>query len=96
MFIFLEHELEPLVNDHKERDRMYPTKHERNTEYKKKFIPFSQYEYTEGKFTKRDDVIEEVDSTVNLSNGTNSNESWYREVMELRKKAGEYRVTELI
>lgn len=74
-----------------DKDRT-PHKKDCNTEYKKKFIPFSQYEYTEGKFTKRDDLIEEVDSTANMSNGTNSNESWYREVMELRKKAGEYKV----
>lgn len=89
MFL-LEHELEPLVNDHK--DKTY-NKEEQNTEYKKKFIPFSKYDYTEGKFRKRNDIIEEVDSTVNMSNGTNSNnESWYQEVMEMRKKAGEYKV----
>ncbi|XP_063929160.1 nuclear protein MDM1 isoform X7 [Zophobas morio] len=65
-----------------------------NTEYKKKFRPFSQYEYSEGRFTKRGGSAEDADD----SGGQNSlppqfekNDSWYREVVELRKKAGEYK-----
>ena len=51
------------------------------SEYRKKFRPFSQYQYVDGKFhkTKHD----EVDSSSN---------AWYKEVLELRKQAGQYRV----
>ncbi|KAJ9579222.1 hypothetical protein L9F63_024670, partial [Diploptera punctata] len=56
------------------------------TEYKKKFRPFSQYDYVEGKFLKKTDanipvVMPDLPRT----------DSWYREVLELRKKAGEYK-----
>ena len=58
------------------------------TEYKKKFRPFSQYDYVEGKFLKKTyaviipDTISEIPQT----------DSWYREVLEFRRKAGEYKV----
>jgi hypothetical protein len=59
------------------------------TEYKKKFRPFSQYDYVEGKFLKKTDAnIPEVMSELPQT------DSWYREVLELRRKAGEYKVNE--
>ncbi|XP_063929152.1 nuclear protein MDM1 isoform X1 [Zophobas morio] len=88
-------ELEPLVDERNTReDKTHIFKDEFNTEYKKKFRPFSQYEYSEGRFTKRGGSAEDADD----SGGQNSlppqfekNDSWYREVVELRKKAGEYK-----
>ncbi|XP_054279697.1 nuclear protein MDM1 isoform X4 [Macrosteles quadrilineatus] len=53
-----------------------------NSEYKKKFRPFSQYEYVEGKFKAK-----EKPEPLIVQDG----DSWYREVLELRKKAGEYK-----
>ncbi|KAF4533211.1 hypothetical protein B566_EDAN011853 [Ephemera danica] len=68
------------------------------TEYKKRFRPFSQYEYTEGRFTKRreGDVIDTYmpDHPIPLPLADltpQSGDSWYHEVLELRKKAGEYK-----
>lgn len=49
------------------------------SEYKKRFRPFSQYEYVDGKFFKKKGD-QEIGSP------------WFHEVIELRKKAGEYRV----
>lgn len=86
---FLASELEPLVNDNAilEEEKLKDF----NTEYKKKFRPFSQYEYSEGKFTSKLEDNDEIDEAKNaLLNGT-ANESWYKEVVELRKKAGEYK-----
>lgn len=82
-------EVEPLMNDND--DKM--SRKEFKTEYKKKFRPFSQYEYAEGRFTKKDALNEEIEeSHTTLINGTTSNnEGWYKEVVELRKKAGEYK-----
>jgi len=54
---------------------------EYKSEYKKQFRPFSQYEYVDGRFLKKKGDQE---------SGTGS--PWYKEVIELRKKAGEYRV----
>ncbi|XP_068916628.1 nuclear protein MDM1 isoform X7 [Tenebrio molitor] len=65
-----------------------------NTEYKKKFRPFSQYEYSEGRFTKRGASAEDADDQGGLNSlppQYEKNDSWYREVVELRKKAGEYK-----
>ncbi|XP_065348408.1 uncharacterized protein LOC135945003 isoform X4 [Cloeon dipterum] len=69
------------------------------TEYKKRFRPFSQYEYVDGGFIKRkheaDLLVPEPvarDSPVPAPEiGTPSNDPWYNEVIELRKKAGEYK-----
>ncbi|CAB3381631.1 Hypothetical predicted protein [Cloeon dipterum] len=70
------------------------------TEYKKRFRPFSQYEYVDGSFIKRkheaDLLVPEPvarDSPVPHAPeiGTPSNDPWYNEVIELRKKAGEYK-----
>ncbi|XP_069694376.1 nuclear protein MDM1-like isoform X9 [Periplaneta americana] len=57
------------------------------TEYKKKFRPFSQYDYVEGKFLKKTDVVQLPEAMTELP----PSDSWYREVLELRKKAGEYK-----
>lgn len=88
-------ELEPLVNNKTihEDDK----KEEIKTEYKKNFRPFSQYDYAEGKFTNKKDVGNEdvPDTNQNIMDGNLNKESWYKEVVELRKKAGEYKVSSL-
>ncbi|KAF5272838.1 hypothetical protein FQR65_LT00434 [Abscondita terminalis] len=87
-------ELEPLVNDNPihedaKEDKVHVNK---ETEYNKKFRPFSQYEYSEGRFTDRgnENNIIVDNSNVNII-PINATESWYREVVELRKKAGQYK-----
>ncbi|XP_059490652.1 nuclear protein MDM1 isoform X3 [Neocloeon triangulifer] len=67
------------------------------SEYKKRFRPFSNYEYVDGGFMKRrpeaDLMVSESiarDSPVPEVN-TPSADPWYNEVIELRKKAGEYK-----
>uniref|UniRef100_A0A1Y1LRM8 Nuclear protein MDM1 n=1 Tax=Photinus pyralis TaxID=7054 RepID=A0A1Y1LRM8_PHOPY len=89
-------ELEPLVNDNpvhedSKEDKVQISK-EFKTEYKKQFRPFSQYEYSEGRFTDRGNenkiLIENSNPNIIPINAT---ESWYREVVELRKKAGQYK-----
>lgn len=83
-------ELEPLVDDRSNKEK------ELNSEYKKKFRPFSHYQYINGRFSKKRPVpaIENVhkDFSADLDNDS----SWYREVVELRKKAGEYKVVVFI
>ncbi|XP_046407147.1 proteoglycan 4-like isoform X3 [Ischnura elegans] len=93
---------------------------EYKTEYKKKFRPFSQYEYVEGRFQKKKDgtdnigtscgvvgpspLIEPVPPLIAAAMPTEGSisshilplqdgegNSWYREVLELRRKAGEYK-----
>ncbi|XP_071439033.1 mediator of DNA damage checkpoint protein 1 [Hetaerina americana] len=93
---------------------------EYKTEYKKKFRPFSQYEYVEGRFQKKKDgtenigtscgvigpspVVEPVPPLIPAAMSTEGSisshilplqdgegSSWYREVLELRRKAGEYK-----
>ncbi|KAF5294825.1 hypothetical protein FQA39_LY00309 [Lamprigera yunnana] len=86
-------ELEPLVNDNPghEDTKEEKTIINKETEYKKKFRPFSQYEYSEGRFMDRGNESKlAVENTVNII-PINVNESWYREVVELRKKAGQYK-----
>uniref|UniRef100_A0A1B6E2J0 Nuclear protein MDM1 n=2 Tax=Clastoptera arizonana TaxID=38151 RepID=A0A1B6E2J0_9HEMI len=56
------------------------------TEYKKRFRPFSQYDYIEGRFKPKKEEMEPL-QLHELPEG----DSWYREVIELRKKAGEYK-----
>ncbi|KAJ8918741.1 hypothetical protein NQ315_015061 [Exocentrus adspersus] len=80
-------ELEPLVDD---RANQESRKEEFNSEYKKKFRPFSQYEYTGGGFHLKGVTNDITDGQKQYSNG-DKNSSWYREVVELRKKAGEYK-----
>ncbi|CAH1103641.1 unnamed protein product [Psylliodes chrysocephalus] len=75
-------ELEPLVDDKSNRCR-----EEFNSEYKKKFRPFSHYENTEkGLSTRGMDATDEVRKKL-----TENDKTWYKEVVELRKKAGEYK-----
>ncbi|XP_039298538.1 nuclear protein MDM1 isoform X15 [Nilaparvata lugens] len=59
-------------------------RNEFNTEYKKKFRPFSQYNYVEGKFKPKKEPEQ-------LLAELQSEDSWYQEVLELRRKAGEYK-----
>lgn len=97
-------ELEPLVNDNGitekniKNEKLHPK--EFNTEYKKKFRPFSQYDYleTEGRFANKDDgkleqgaLIEPSENGPNLLYGKAAS-GWFKEVVELRKKADEYKV----
>lgn len=82
--------MEPLVDGSQDRSI---TREEFDSEYKKKFRPFSHYEYNEGRFMKRG--TNEVDGAVHEATSPHcenkNNDSWYREVVELRKKAGEYK-----
>ncbi|KAK9889228.1 hypothetical protein WA026_004504 [Henosepilachna vigintioctopunctata] len=84
-------ELEPLVDEKGAKD----DKHEDfRTEYKKKFRPFSEL-YSEGKFSSNKKGVPSKDdfdgSGAAYVNGDNTGEPWYKEVVELRKKAVEYR-----
>ncbi|XP_018327097.1 nuclear protein MDM1 isoform X7 [Agrilus planipennis] len=88
-----ESELEPLVvNDatiHEDaRENKVQGDVDFKTEYKKKFRPFSQYEYTDGRFLERNNKCNE---NVAKEVADNNKGPWYREVVELRKKAGEYK-----
>ncbi|XP_076053136.1 uncharacterized protein LOC143032368 isoform X14 [Oratosquilla oratoria] len=49
------------------------------SEYRKKFRPFSQYQYVDGKFHKV------------KTDESDSGNTWYKEVLELRRQAGQYR-----
>lgn len=64
------------------------------TEYKKKFRPFSLYHYVDGRFQKADKGADAVGvaNTSSANPGPDGQDTWYREVIELRKKAGEYKV----
>ncbi|RZB39839.1 nuclear protein MDM1, partial [Asbolus verrucosus] len=87
-------ELEPLVDERNTReDKTHIFKDEFNTEYTKKFRPFSQYDYSEGRFTKRGTPAEDNEEPGQNSLPPNyeKNDSWFQEVVELRKKAGEYK-----
>lgn len=86
---FLASELEPLVDDSTNREEPME---EFRSEYKKKFRPFSQYEYTGGEFSVREINKDSVDISQQISNDVDKDASWFREVLELRKKAGEYKV----
>ncbi|XP_071529659.1 uncharacterized protein [Panulirus ornatus] len=54
------------------------------SEYRKKFRPFSQYQYVDGKFHK-------VKTDDNTGGSSESPNNWYKEVIELRRQAGQYR-----
>lgn len=54
------------------------------TEYKKKYRPFSVYQYVDGRFQKSSSAADKIDSH-------DAKDPWYSEVVELRKKAGEYK-----
>ncbi|XP_068239733.1 nucleolar protein dao-5-like isoform X28 [Palaemon carinicauda] len=53
------------------------------SEYRKKFRPFSQYQYVDGKFHKV--------KTDEPAASTDASNNWYKEVIELRRQAGQYR-----
>ncbi|XP_042870811.1 proteoglycan 4-like isoform X26 [Penaeus japonicus] len=55
------------------------------SEYRKKFRPFSQYQYVDGKFHKV-----KGDEPAAAAGGDSAN-NWYKEVIELRRQAGQYR-----
>lgn len=85
-------ELEPLVDEKNNEKRNDQDPVLFNTEYQKKFRPFSQYEYSEGRYTKKGaSNKDEIDAPNSFVNGDKRNDSWYQEVVELRKKAGEYK-----
>ncbi|CRL06324.1 CLUMA_CG019110, isoform B [Clunio marinus] len=78
------HELEPLVGDvvdsHEKKDIQ--------NEYRKNFK--SAFHSEKEKFGFEQDASNKVDNKV-VANGCAYDPSWYKEVIELRKKAGEYR-----
>lgn len=91
-------ELEPLVNDvivNEENEKALPKNF--HTDYKKKLRPFSQYDYLESERKLAQKEKEEQEKPVKNENGPNivlypkPNAGWYKEVVELRKKAGEYK-----
>ncbi|KAE8740108.1 hypothetical protein FOCC_FOCC014394 [Frankliniella occidentalis] len=61
------------------------------TEYKKKFRPFSQYEYVEGRFMKRREDEQAPAEQPEPAQQQQPQKPWYAEVIELRRKAGEYK-----
>uniref|UniRef100_A0AAR5P137 Nuclear protein MDM1 n=2 Tax=Dendroctonus ponderosae TaxID=77166 RepID=A0AAR5P137_DENPD len=81
-------ELEPLVDDRSNHEKV---REELNSEYKKKFKPFSQYQYVNGRFSSKRGVAEIRNVHKDFSTDLDNDASWYREVVELRKKAGEYK-----
>lgn len=83
-------ELEPLVDDRSNKEK------ELNSEYKKKFRPFSHYQYINGRFSKKRPVAAIENVHKDFSADLDNDSSWYREVVELRKKAGEYKVVVFI
>lgn len=92
-------ELEPLVNDACINEEPIKEPQPKNpAQYKKKFRPLSQYDYleTEGKLARVQCADHEM-LIGNNENGPNMilypkpNAGWYKEVVELRKKAGEYK-----
>lgn len=88
--IFLASELEPLVDDRSNQEK---TREDLNSEYKKKFRPFSHYQYINGRFSSKRAVAEIENVHKDFSADLDNDASWYREVVELRKKAGEYKVS---
>lgn len=56
------------------------------TEYNKKYRPFSVYQYVDGRFQKSSSAADKIDSH-------DPKDPWYGEVVELRKKAGEYKAS---
>ncbi|XP_057367924.1 uncharacterized protein LOC130688910 isoform X3 [Daphnia carinata] len=99
------HAAEELLLNHQEQNELsddQPRRRRYKTEYKKKFRPFSLYQYVDGRFQKSSsDKIPMSSSTVDggpatapplQSDGIKlDKDTWYGEVLELRKKAGEYK-----
>ncbi len=72
------------------------------TEYRKKYRPFSLYQYVDGRFQKpamaAGPAPAQNAGPEQAAGGrieTERRDTWYREVVELRKKAGEYKVSHL-
>ncbi|GLG93572.1 Uncharacterized protein GBIM_00943 [Gryllus bimaculatus] len=96
--IYCASELEPLVEAEEltgedkiqdetlNKDDKHRRRKEFKTEYKKKFRPFSQYDYVEGKFQKKKPEPESEPISLPFPELPRGG-SWYREVIELRKKA---------
>jgi len=63
------------------------------TEYRKKFRPFSLYQYVDGHFQEGAKSGQEQQQQMQMQTHlqTSDKDTWYREVIELRKKAGEYK-----
>ncbi|XP_053628953.1 nucleolar protein dao-5 isoform X6 [Cherax quadricarinatus] len=79
-----------------EDDKLY--KRAYKSEYRKKFRPFSQYQYVDGRFhkVKTDDSSTSATAAATGSGGgggggSESPNNWYKEVIELRRQAGQYR-----
>ncbi|XP_069190017.1 serine/arginine repetitive matrix protein 1 isoform X23 [Procambarus clarkii] len=67
-----------------EEDKLY--KRAYKSEYRKKFRPFSQYQYVDGRFHKV-----KTDEATAAAGTSESPNNWYKEVIELRRQAGQYR-----
>nr|XP_018905399.1 PREDICTED: microtubule-associated protein futsch isoform X3 [Bemisia tabaci] len=74
-------EAEPPVTESKNEDLR-----EYKTEYKKKFRPFSHYDYVGGRFLQKE-ASDEKQTEVSIP----TDSTWYKEVLELRQKADEYK-----
>ncbi|KAL7021660.1 hypothetical protein ACKWTF_011978 [Chironomus riparius] len=82
-----DHELEPLVCDTVDAATTHEKKDIQN-EYRKNFK--SAFHSEKEKYGFEHETLNKVDNKV-VVNGSTYDPSWYKEVIELRKKAGEYR-----
>jgi len=62
-------------------------------EYRKNFKSAFYSEKEKYGFEQQQNASNKIDNKVVASNGYAYDPSWYKEVLELRKKAGEYRVS---
>lgn len=91
-----------IIEKNIKNEKLHPHQNpkEFNTEYKKKFRPFSQYDHQEieNRNKRKDESRNECEKLIEIrENGPNllSNKNvsgWFKEVVELRKKAGQYKV----
>ncbi|XP_052129673.1 uncharacterized protein LOC113209418 isoform X2 [Frankliniella occidentalis] len=82
---------EKIREDNIGKDDKTRLRKEFKTEYKKKFRPFSQYEYVEGRFMKRREDEQAPAEQPEPAQQQQPQKPWYAEVIELRRKAGEYK-----
>lgn len=73
------------------RSFLYANRKDIQNEYRKNFK--SAFHSEKEKFGFEQSVSNKTDNKV-IANGYSYDPSWYKEVLELRKKAGEYRVSE--
>ncbi|XP_046455115.1 microtubule-associated protein futsch-like isoform X1 [Daphnia pulex] len=95
------HAAEELLLNHQQQNELcddQPRRRRYKTEYKKKFRPFSLYQYVDGKFQKSSSDKIPTSSAVDgparqqqQPGDKMDKDTWYGEVLELRKKAGEYK-----